>query len=159
MQATATNSTLDHTARRGLSPGPGRVKLARGRRLSVLRCQAGKLSTDSLQQTKQKLASLAGKKYGHDLSDKQKQEVDILVKQLEKTAPRQSKRPELAGSNWELLYTTSQGSSGGRVGPFVGKVDQVCYTAKLAVMQSGRRAAMAGRRWESFLAGLPKGAT
>ena len=115
MQACATISVLDHTTHNRFLLGPGGNRLPQGRGLSVLRCQAGKLSTDSLQQTKQRLASLAGKKYGHNLSDKQKDGIDTLVKQLERIAPRQSKRPELTGSNWELLYTTSQGSSGGLV--------------------------------------------
>lgn len=95
-------------------------------RRGMTRCQAAQQSKTEVQQTKQKLASLAGKKYGHNLSTQQKQEVDKIVKQLEGMAPH-SKQPELTGSNWKLLYTTSGGSSGGKVGPLVGLVDQVFH--------------------------------
>ena len=93
---------------------------------STTRCQARQTSTATVQQVKQQLASIAGKKYGHNLSAQQKQDIEKVVKQLEDMAPRNKKQPDLTGSDWKLLYTTSSGSSGGKVGPLVGVVDQVC---------------------------------
>lgn len=69
---------------------------------------------------------MAGKKYGHNLTGQQKQHIEKVVKQLEDMAPRNKKQPDLTGSDWKLLYTTSSGSSGGKVGSLVGIVDQVC---------------------------------
>lgn len=99
-------------------------------------CQGRQASTATVQQTKQRLASLAGKKYGHNLSTQQKQDVEKVIKELEDMAPDRNKQPDLTGSNWKLLYTTSGGSSGGRVGPLVGLVDQVCSRILFVVMLS-----------------------
>lgn len=93
---------------------------------STTRCQARQRSTAAVQQAKQQLASLAGNKYGHNLTAQQKQDIEKVVKQLEDMAPRNKKQPDLTGSDWKLLYTTSSGSSGGKVGLLVGIVDQVC---------------------------------
>ncbi len=81
-------------------------------------------SAASAKQAKSKLAQLAGKKYGHDLSESQKQDVREVLKELEALDSREIRQKELAGSNWKLLYTESTGSSGGKVGPLVGQVDQ-----------------------------------
>lgn len=76
------------------------------------------------QQAKSKLNQLAGRKYGHNLTESQKQEVRDVIKQLEAVQSGDMRKQELAGTNWQLLYTESTGSSGGKVGPFVGQVDQ-----------------------------------
>ena len=34
-------------------------------------------------------------------------------------------RPDLTGSHWKLVCTNSQSSSGGKLGPFIGYVEQV----------------------------------
>ena len=87
--------------------------------------QAGTVApTSPVQQAKSKLSQLAGRKYGHNLTENQKQDVRGVIKQLEALQSGDMRKQELAGSNWQLLYTESTGSSGGKVGPFVGQVDQ-----------------------------------
>ena len=99
------------------------------RKFSTPFAQTGKAaSASSVQEAKSKLNQLAGKKYGHDLTESQKQSVRNVVKQLEAFESGDMRRKELAGSNWKLLYTESIGSSGGKVGPFVGQVDQAKCT-------------------------------
>ena len=126
-----TSLRTDHLCIRSLLRSHRQCSSAIARRsqpagVETTRCQARQLSTATVQQTKQRLASLAGKKYGHNLSTQQKQDVENIIKELEDMAPDGNKQPDLTGSNWKLLYTTSGGSSGGRVGPLVGLVDQVC---------------------------------
>jgi len=77
-----------------------------------------------IKEAKSKLAQLAGTKYGHNLSESQKQDVRDVLKELEALDSREIRQKELGGSNWKLLYTESTGSSGGKVGPLVGQVDQ-----------------------------------
>lgn len=81
-------------------------------------------SPAATKEAKSKLTQLAGKKYGHDLSESQKKDVRDVLKELEDLKPRETRQNELAGSSWTLLYTESTGSSGGKVGPLVGQVDQ-----------------------------------
>lgn len=81
-------------------------------------------STSSPQQAKSKLSQLAGRKYGHNLTDSQKQDVRGVIKDLEAMQAGGVPQQKLASTNWQLLYTESTGSSGGKVGPFVGQVDQ-----------------------------------
>ena len=81
-------------------------------------------SPAATKEAKSKLTQLAGKKYGHDLSESQKKDVRYVLRELEDLKPRGTCRNELAGSSWTLLYTESTGSSGGKVGPLVGQVDQ-----------------------------------
>ena len=54
-------------------------------------------------------------------------EINILVSQLEKLNPTPKRSltadPKLDGS-WNLVYTTNGGSSAGKLGPFVGEVEQ-----------------------------------
>ena len=62
---------------------------------------------------------------GVSASDKQREEINQLTQQLE----RRNRVPDIAKSklvdgSWQLLYTTNQGSSAGKLGPFVGKVIQ-----------------------------------
>ena len=81
-------------------------------------------SPAAIKEAKSKLAQLAGTKYGHNLSESQKQDVRDVLKELEALDSREIRQKELGGSNWKLLYTESTGSSGGRIGPLVGQVDQ-----------------------------------
>lgn len=48
-----------------------------------------------------------------------------MIKELESMQSGDMRKQQLSGSNWQLLYTESTGSSGGKVGPFVGQVNQV----------------------------------
>lgn len=82
-------------------------------------------SPAAIKEAKSKLAQLAGTKYGHNLSESQKQDVRDVLKDLEALDSREIRQKALGGSNWKLLYTESTGSSGGKVGPLVGQVDQV----------------------------------
>ena len=95
------------------------------------------VSASSVEEAKSRLNQLAGKKYGHDLTENQKQSVRTVLKQLEASESRDMRKKELVGSNWKLLYTESTGSSGGKVGPFVGQVDQAkCTNLPFCPMQS-----------------------
>ena len=106
-----------------LKSRPGTYRAFRSRNAPF--AQAGKsASISSVQAAKSKLSQLAGKKYGHNLSESQKQAVREVLTQLEASGSIGTRSQELQGSNWELLYTESTGSSGGKVGPFVGQVDQ-----------------------------------
>ena len=81
-------------------------------------------SAASVKQAKSKLAQLAGKKYGHDLNESQKQDVKDVLRELEALDRGRTGSKDLTGTNWKLLYTESTGSSGGKVGLLVGQVDQ-----------------------------------
>lgn len=95
------------------------------RRQSIVVAQAGTAASKApAQQAKSKLSQLAGRKYGHNLTDNQKQEVRGVIKELESMQSGDMRKQQLSGSNWQLLYTESTGSSGGKVGPFVGQVNQ-----------------------------------
>lgn len=90
-------------------------------------------STSSAGPAKSKLSQLAGRKYGHNLTESQKQDVRGVIKELEALQSGSVPQQNLAGTNWQLLYTESTGSSGGIVGPFVGQVDQAkCCCAGFA---------------------------
>lgn len=63
-----------------------------------------------------------------------------MIKQLESMQSGDMRNQELAGTNWQLLYTESTGSSGGKVGPFVGQVDQAkCCWACMCTVVTHRR--------------------
>ena len=81
-------------------------------------------SQSSARPAKSKLSQLAGRKYGHNLTESQKHDVRGVIKELEAFQSGNVPEQKLAGTNWQLLYTESTGSSGGIVGPFVGQVDQ-----------------------------------
>lgn len=52
-------------------------------------------------------------------------EIDSLVSELEKLNPsKQLTENKYLQGNWRLIYTTNDGSSAGKLGPFVGVVDQ-----------------------------------
>ncbi len=52
-----------------------------------------------------------------------------LVKELESTASLEDL--DLSGTEWDLVYSNSKGSSSGKIGPFVGRVKQVMQPATL----------------------------
>lgn len=56
-------------------------------------------------------------------TEEQAKHIAKLLKQLESTG--QLDDFDLTGSTWRLLYTTSKGSSSGKIGPFIGSVTQV----------------------------------
>ena len=56
-------------------------------------------------------------------TEEQARQIAKLLKQLESTG--QLDDFDLTGSTWRLLYTTSKGSSSGKIGPFIGRVTQV----------------------------------
>ncbi|KAK9825275.1 hypothetical protein WJX74_004899 [Apatococcus lobatus] len=76
-----------------------------------------------LKDIKQKITQLAGPKNGLDRSPEQKQEIEGLIKQVE-AKQRSPKKTDLLGTQWHLAYSTSQQSSGGKLGPFIGWVEQ-----------------------------------
>ena len=66
-----------------------------------------------------------GTSNGVDADDTKRTEVQALVNELEKLnkETKLTSTPRLDG-NWKLLFTTNDGSSAGKIGPFVGKVEQ-----------------------------------
>ena len=78
-------------------------------------------STCTSPQDVQKLWQLAGKRYGHDLSGEGRQKVEAHLNNIQQGV----QQLDLTGTSWKLAYTTSQGQSGGRVGPIIGYVTQV----------------------------------
>ena len=78
-------------------------------------------STCTSPQDVQKLWQLAGRKYGHDLSSDGRQKVETHLDSIQQGV----QQLDLTGTSWKLAYTTSQGQSGGRVGPLIGYVTQV----------------------------------
>ena len=61
---------------------------------------------------------------GMHRSPEQKQEIEELIKQVE-AKQRSPRKTDLLGTQWHLAYSTSQQSSGGKLGPFIGWVEQV----------------------------------
>ena len=53
--------------------------------------------------------------YGHNLGDAEVQQVQQLAALCPTPAPAEM---ELTGSSWKLVFTTSTGAYGGKVGPF-----------------------------------------
>lgn len=52
-------------------------------------------------------------------------EIDEVVKNLEDlNEEKKITTSPLMGGNWKLIYTTNSGSSAGKLGPFIGRVDQ-----------------------------------
>ena len=82
--------------------------------------------SSTIPQLKEQIIKRAGNRYGHNLDDKARASVEEVVKQLEAVAPAPAASAEkLAGSSWVLVYTTSTGTSSGKVGPFITDVEQV----------------------------------
>lgn len=61
-------------------------------------------------------------------TQEQTEHIAQLLKQLERTG--QLDDFDLAGSTWRLLYSTSKASSGGKFGPFIGRVTQVLHSLR-----------------------------
>ncbi len=122
-RACSTSTSADHFRRR--TPQPPRQRHSISPRAFWPFTQTKKASSPAaIKEAKSKLAQLAGTKYGHNLSESQKQDVRDVLKELEAMDSREIRQKALGGSNWKLLYTESTGSSGGKVGPLVGQVDQ-----------------------------------
>ena len=66
-----------------------------------------------------------GTSNGVKASAQSKLKISSIVSDLEKlnTNKKISSSPLMNG-NWKLIYTTNDGSSAGKLGPFVGRVDQ-----------------------------------
>ena len=54
-------------------------------------------------------------------------QIKELVKELESTGSLEDL--DLTGTEWDLVYSNSKGSSSGKIGPFVGRVKQVLQKA------------------------------
>jgi PAP_fibrillin len=66
-----------------------------------------------------------GTSNGVKASSEQRDKVNKIVNSLEKlNAVSNIASSPLMTGNWRLLYTTNDGSSAGKLGPFVGRVDQ-----------------------------------
>ena len=66
-----------------------------------------------------------GTQNGIKASEETKEKIVSIAKSLEKLNPTKSpsSSDKLNGS-WELVFTSNEGSSAGKIGPFVGKVIQ-----------------------------------
>ena len=73
-----------------------------------------------------RLRAAAGTKNGTDLDEHAEAKVKAIVRELlarDDSAPDPN-TIDLAGTNWDLLYSDSAGNSSGKLGPFVGRVTQ-----------------------------------
>lgn len=94
-------------------------------RRQLTTASAAKTEASSAESVKQEISRLSGTLYGHDLSDDTRRLIAAAVDQLQSLGPKpQPNVQKLAGTQWQLLYTTSQGTSSGKVGPFITKVRQ-----------------------------------
>jgi hypothetical protein len=76
-------------------------------------------------QLKAEIARQAGSKNGTDLTAEQHASIKDVISELEDLSPTQQPASvDLAGTNWKLVYTTSTAASSGKIGPFVGLVEQ-----------------------------------
>lgn len=72
-----------------------------------------------------------GTKNGVVTSSEKRQQVANIVKNLEKqNRIRKLTSSKLLDGSWRLLYTTNSGSSAGKIGPFVGEVEQAITLGK-----------------------------
>jgi hypothetical protein len=82
-------------------------------------------AADKVAAIKRDIIALSGTKYGHDLDEVTRQQVQSRVKQLEGLQlPVQVQLDKLTGTQWTTVYTTSTGTSSGKVGPFITQVIQ-----------------------------------
>ena len=111
-------------------PAPSVSKLSRRPQCAFIRASrerhltcrvSAASSTCTSPQDVKKLWQLAGRKYGHALSGEGRQEVETHLNNIQQGV----QQLDLTRTSWKLAYTTSQGQSGGRVGPFIGYVTQV----------------------------------
>eukprot|EP00877_Chromochloris_zofingiensis_P006467 jgi/Chrzof1/2073/Cz11g01260.t1 len=74
---------------------------------------------------KQQIRQLAGTKYGHDRDDSTRWQIKGLADQLAHLESAYKPSVEsLTGTKWHLVYTTSTGTSSGKIGPFLTQVEQ-----------------------------------
>lgn len=67
-----------------------------------------------------------GTSNGVKASDETRVQIAAIVNELEKlNAVKKISSSDMMNGNWKLLYTTNEGSSAGKLGPFVGRVDQL----------------------------------
>jgi len=77
-----------------------------------------------LSQTIEALA--AGKKNGLACTPAESEELEEVISMLEAQSPTEAPaQSALLDGAWRLVYTSTQGGSAGKLGPFVGKVQQV----------------------------------
>ena len=91
-----------------------------------IRPSALRQSKKSVQELKDELKGLCvGTKNGLVASPELRVKISTLVSEIERNCPtkKMTKSPLLTGS-WKLIYTTNEGSSAGKLGPFVGDVEQ-----------------------------------
>ena len=80
-----------------------------------------------VEEVKREIIALAeGTSNGISASDQKRNQISQLVTELEAVNPTRdlTNSPMLDGS-WKLIYTTNGGSSAGKLGPFVGEVEQL----------------------------------
>lgn len=73
------------------------------------------------------LRQTSGTGNGIYASESEQKEITSIVQALEKlntSVPKISSSPKLNG-NWRLIYTTNEGSSAGKLGPWIGRVNQI----------------------------------
>ena len=83
-----------------------------------------------VEEIKSEIKALArGTSNGISASDDVREQISSLVSELEAANPTRDLTisPKLDGS-WTLIYTTNGGSSAGKLGPFVGDVEQLIRT-------------------------------
>ena len=67
-----------------------------------------------------------GTSNGIKATEDQRLQIATIVKDLEKlNAVKKIASSDMMNGNWKLIYTTNEGSSAGKLGPFVGRVDQL----------------------------------
>ena len=85
-----------------------------------------KTSAQNVQALKNDLTRLSrGTSNGVKASPQRREEIQNVIDKLNKqNKVRQLTKSPLIDGSWDLLYTTNEGSSAGKIGPFVGKVEQ-----------------------------------
>ena len=83
-------------------------------------------SAASLSSVVDRLRAAAGTANGTDLDSSGEAKVKLIINEL---CARDDSMPnpaaiDLANTNWDLVYSDSSGNSSGKLGPFVGKVEQ-----------------------------------
>ena len=83
-------------------------------------------SAASLSSVVDRLRAAAGTANGTDLDSSGEAKVKLIINEL---CARDDSLPnpaaiDLANTNWDLVYSDSSGNSSGKLGPFVGKVEQ-----------------------------------
>ena len=73
-----------------------------------------------------RLRAAAGTKNGTDLDEHAEAKVKAIVREISARddSALDPNTIDLAGTNWDLLYSDSPGNSSGKLGPFVGRVTQ-----------------------------------